>query len=63
LTNGRRFNASVVRRDAGADLALLSTNENIPALQLALSAGQRQGSQVLALGYPEGLTGQPTLTG
>ena len=62
LSDGRRVAALVVRRDPTADLALLTTSERLPALGLATAAAQRQGDQVLVLGYPAGIGGQATLT-
>ena len=62
LNSGRRFPASVVRKDEIADLALLSTTEPLPAVALVPAYQQRQGDQVLAMGYPSGIGGQATLT-
>ncbi len=61
-SDGTRGSATVVRSDPGFDLALLSTELDLPALQIEASAQQRQGDQVLVMGYPGGLPGQATLS-
>lgn len=64
VLNGRRVRAPVVRRDFGTDLALISTVEPIPVLQMDRALQRRQGDDVLTLGYPSpGVLGlAPTLT-
>jgi S1-C subfamily serine protease len=65
-TNDRRTaTATVVRIDVNADLALLQTDLSLPALDTETASQQRQGDEILVLGYPLGLTdrgGQATLT-
>lgn len=52
LHDGTRADATVIRKDAGYDLALLHTEANVPALELEPVGAQRQGDTVLVLGYP-----------
>jgi hypothetical protein len=62
----RIVSATVLRIDRTADLALLSANLNIPPLDMEYVAQQRQGDEVLVLGYPLDLNvnvgGRATLT-
>jgi S1-C subfamily serine protease len=63
--DGRRGPATVLRVDPEADLALLQTALQIPAIDIESSSVQRQGDEILVLGYPLGLRdggGQATLT-
>ena len=65
-TSDKRYaTARVVRLDNNGDLALLQTDLSIPTLQMEFMGQQRQGDEVLVLGYPLGLNdggGQATLT-
>jgi S1-C subfamily serine protease len=54
--------ASVARVDSSRDLALLTPDQPLPALDLELAASQRQGTDVVLLGYPLDLGKQSTLT-
>lgn len=60
--DGTRGSATVVRSDPGFDLALLSIDGELPALEIESTAQQRQGDQVLVMGYPGGLPGQASLS-
>lgn len=52
-SGGKRVPATVVRSDAKRDLALLDAPQlDIPNVDVAPAAQQRQGDQVLAFGYP-----------
>ncbi len=57
LSDGRRFNATVIGRDARVDLALVMIEgvQNLPTLKFADSNKVRVGEFVLALGHPFGL--------
>ena len=48
----RHAPATVARIDPGADVALLKTDLDLPALDLEPVAGQNMGDAVVALGYP-----------
>jgi S1-C subfamily serine protease len=61
----RRSTARVLRIDNNGDLALLQTDLVIPPLPMEFMGQQRQGDEVLVVGYPLGLRdggGQATLT-
>jgi len=63
--DGRRAPATVLRIDANGDLALLQTELAIPPVEMEFMGQQRQGDEVLVIGYPLGLKsagGQATLT-
>jgi len=53
-SDGTRHAATVVRSDPWFDLALLSTDVDLPSLELEPAGRQRQGDPVLVLGYPYG---------
>src|SRR5712691_8356004 len=61
---GKRVSARVERSDATRDLALLTTDESLPPLELVPAGDQRQDDAELAFGYPfsDVLQGQATLT-
>lgn len=65
-TDDRRIaTAKVLRIDANADLALLQVDLIVPSLDTEPASQQRQGDEILVLGYPLGLRdggGQATLT-
>jgi S1-C subfamily serine protease len=61
-SDGSTITATVSRTDPSRDLALLSTDQQLPTLEVDLAANQRQGDEVLVLGYPLGIDGQSTLT-
>jgi hypothetical protein len=61
-SDGVRQTARLVRSDAWFDLALLSTDLDLPVLELETAAQQRQGDPLLVLGYPADLPGSSTLT-
>lgn len=48
----RHAQATIARIDPTADIALLKTDLNLPALDLEPIAGQHAGDAVVALGYP-----------
>jgi S1-C subfamily serine protease len=54
LADGRRFQGTVVRADAGLDLAVVKAEGavGLPTLSLGDSDAMRQGDEVVALGYP-----------
>ncbi len=61
----RKADATIVRLDDGADLALLHTDLSLPALDIEPAGQQQRGDEVLAIGYPLGLRdggGQATIT-
>ncbi|CAN1723814.1 Trypsin-like serine protease [Hyphomicrobium sp. 1Nfss2.1] len=62
LSDGRRFSARSLGRDADTDLAVLrgETSETLPVAQLANSKGVRQGQIAIAIGNPLGF--QSTVT-
>lgn len=62
MSDGRRFSARTLGRDADTDLAVLrgETSETLPAAQLANSKGVRQGQIAIAIGNPLGF--QSTVT-
>jgi S1-C subfamily serine protease len=62
LSDGRRFSARTLGRDADTDLAVLrgETNETLPVAELANSKGVRQGQIAIAIGNPLGF--QSTVT-
>ena len=62
LSDGRRFSARSLGRDADTDLAVLrgETSETLPAAQLANSKAVRQGQIAIAIGNPLGF--QSTVT-
>ncbi len=63
--DGQRADATVLRCDETADLALLRTDLALPAVQLQPARQHRQGDPVLVLGYPAVTLiggGQATLT-
>jgi S1-C subfamily serine protease len=63
ITNtGTHVGAKVVRTDPTRDLALLAPDVAIPPAELENAAAQRQGDEVLALGYALGMEGSSTLT-
>jgi len=56
LSDGRRFTASVVRRDERRDLALLRiTASGLPAAEPRREPGPRAGEVLVALGHPLGV--------
>jgi S1-C subfamily serine protease len=63
-SDGTRAPATAVKCDPRADLALLSTTLDVPAVELAPARGHRQGDPVLVMGYPLStrLQGSSTLT-
>lgn len=61
-SDGKRAPATVLRTDPSRDLALLQTDLPLPAVELESAGLQRQGDEVLLLGYPLGIGGQATLT-
>ncbi len=62
LSDGRRFSARSLGRDADTDLAVLrgETHETLPVAQLANSKSVRQGQIAIAIGNPLGF--QSTVT-
>lgn len=62
MSDGRRFGARVLGRDADTDIAVLrgETSETLPAAQLANSKAVRQGQIAIAIGNPLGF--QSTVT-
>ena len=62
LSDGRRFGARTLGRDADTDLAVLrgETSETLPVAALANSKGVRQGQIAIAIGNPLGF--QSTVT-
>ena len=62
----RRFGATVSSTDKLRDLALLAPDEPLPDLQTEPAEQQRQGDELLVLGYPKptvlGVGGTPSLT-
>lgn len=63
LLDGRTFGASLLGRHLAGDIAVLSIpNEEMPTLPLGDSADLSRGAFVIKLGYPAGLTGEPTAT-
>jgi len=62
LSDGRRFGARALGRDADTDLAVLrgETSETLPVAQLANSKNVRQGQIAIAIGNPLGF--QSTVT-
>jgi hypothetical protein len=63
-SDGTQRTATVVRSDPWYDLALLSTDLSIPALELEPARSHRQGDPLLAMGYPfaQFLEGPPSLS-
>lgn len=61
-SDGRRFNAEVVGREPGSDLAVLKVppSAGLPPLPLAKPNTTRVGEPVLAVGSPLGLSGTVT---
>jgi S1-C subfamily serine protease len=62
LIDGTHTQARVVKKDPSRDLALLETSASLPAVELELSARQRQGDAVYVMGFPLGIGGSPTLS-
>lgn len=62
--DGRRSAATVVSLDSTRDLALLSTDLDLPSTDLAPARSLRQGDTLFVLGYPRAdlLGGQSSLT-
>lgn len=61
LTNGKRFTARIVGRNASYDLAVLKISVNsAPALQFGDSDAIQVGDNVIAIGSPLGLSGTVT---
>jgi len=62
----RRFGATVSSTDKLRDLALLAPDKPLPDLQTEPAEQQRQGDELLVLGYPKptvlGVGGTPSLT-
>src|SRR5713226_10598556 len=56
-SDGTHASATVLRSDPSRDLALLSTDAPLPAVELESMASQQQGDEVFVLGYPLGLDG------
>ncbi len=61
-SEGTHASATVLRTDTSRDLALLSTDVPLPAVDLEPLASQQQGDEVFVLGYPLGLDGPASLT-
>jgi S1-C subfamily serine protease len=64
-TDQRKADATIVRLDDDADLALLHTDLPLPPLDIEPASAQQRGDEVLAIGYPLGLReagGQATVT-
>jgi S1-C subfamily serine protease len=63
-SDGTHQPAAVVRTDPWFDLALLTTDLDLPIVEIEPASAQRQGDPLLVFGYPFGsrLTGSATLT-
>ncbi|MAE28224.1 MAG: hypothetical protein CMJ87_04465, partial [Planctomycetes bacterium] len=57
MHDGRRITATVIKSDARRDLALLQTEAELPALQLAPAREQAVTDTVRIFGYPVGIEG------
>ena len=63
LENGQRFNATVIGKDPGADIAVIQVEaDNLTEIPLGDSDSLRQGDFVVAIGNPFGL-GQTVTSG
>ena len=63
LENGQRFNATVIGKDPGADIAVIQIEaDSLTEIPLGDSDGLRQGDFVVAIGNPFGL-GQTVTSG
>jgi len=62
--DGRKANASVVNTDYAADLALLVSDLDLPAMDMESATQLRQGDELLVLGYarPDVIGGQASLS-
>src|SRR6266851_8832309 len=65
-SDGKRFGATVASTDLTRDLALLVPDLKLPQVEMDPASGQRQGDQLLVLGYPRpsilGVGGPASLT-